>query len=351
MLKGAKFSTKEVIVISAVSVVLLAVPVIGMKANLYEDADHVANMLAPILTFVGSVLVYLAFKAQIKANKDIQKQFELQYDDGYFFRLIDSINSKIINSSYKSGNETLEGYAIFKQVLSDLLDEYHDLTLMYPEQIICNIPEKVSDKEYEEFEFLFSIKEYAYSSEARENSLELKSYLLSKSGENYEYFKSKYDMDISEPRGIVTADEMKLYERKSRFAKHFCLIHFYHMDSEFRQHFYKNCFHRTKRKYAFLLDGYFRNVYTLLQFINKSKRKEEYKDFIQNNFTNDEKAIFYHYLMSCDNLKIEYANLILDLGLLEDMYFEQHSFYGLFNRHHYFTEIDNIKKLIIDSDT
>lgn len=61
-----------------------------------EQADHLANSLAPVISFISAVLVYLAFREQVKANNKIQSQIEKQGQEVIFFRQMDVLE-KLLN--------------------------------------------------------------------------------------------------------------------------------------------------------------------------------------------------------------------------------------------------------------
>lgn len=76
--------------------------------------DTIGGVTAPFLSFFGSILVYLALKAQIKANKLVQKQFRKQQKIEFrqnfettFFNLL-SIHHQIISDIDFESNKLLE---------------------------------------------------------------------------------------------------------------------------------------------------------------------------------------------------------------------------------------------------
>ncbi|MFA9190425.1 hypothetical protein AAGV28_03500 [Flavobacterium sp. FZUC8N2.13] len=73
-----------------------------------EIGDTIGGITAPFLGFFGSVLVYLALKAQIDANEQVRKQFEKQEEEGLINNRIEFLKTKVsilreeINSFYFS---------------------------------------------------------------------------------------------------------------------------------------------------------------------------------------------------------------------------------------------------------
>jgi hypothetical protein len=60
--------------------------VLGNTPN--EIGDSIGGITAPFLSFFGSILVYLALKAQVNANNQFQKQFELQKFESQFYEML-----------------------------------------------------------------------------------------------------------------------------------------------------------------------------------------------------------------------------------------------------------------------
>lgn len=78
-----------------------------------DIATTVSGILGTTFSFFGSILVFLALKAQIKANKQVQKQFEKQEKEQIlesrkeYFRSRSNLILNEINSFYYSFNDEL----------------------------------------------------------------------------------------------------------------------------------------------------------------------------------------------------------------------------------------------------
>lgn len=64
----------------------------------------IGGITAPFLSFFGSILVYLALKAQIKANQQVQNQFKLQEESVVFRDKITMMNEKINVLNFEINN-------------------------------------------------------------------------------------------------------------------------------------------------------------------------------------------------------------------------------------------------------
>lgn len=80
-----------------------------------QIGDTIGGTTAPFLGFFGSILVYLALKAQIDANEQVRKQFKKQEEDAKIDKKNSYYKEKIslikleINNFYFSYNESVFG--------------------------------------------------------------------------------------------------------------------------------------------------------------------------------------------------------------------------------------------------
>jgi hypothetical protein len=148
MEKSKKTTLIETLFFIGALIVFLEIPIFATKANNYEDGDHFASMLSPLLSFFGSVLVYIAFKAQIKANSQIQDQFIKQNYDQNFYRLIDNIQIRISNSEIqRSNNEKIEkGFAILEYIVAEMISKAEKSIIVFGRQILLLNPECLDDE-------------------------------------------------------------------------------------------------------------------------------------------------------------------------------------------------------------
>lgn len=97
---------KERNIIIGIGLFIICLPIIFTRElNLisFKDTgaigDTIGGITAPFISFFGAILVYLALRAQIDANEQIKEQFERQNNDQIFFRIVDSLNTRIVNYS------------------------------------------------------------------------------------------------------------------------------------------------------------------------------------------------------------------------------------------------------------
>lgn len=110
-----KLSKNECLLIIFFGILILITPYLITRnlglvsfADTGEIGDTIGGITAPFLGFFGSVLVYLALKAQIDANEQVRLQFEKQENEVLITNRIEFLKTKVfilreeINSFYFS---------------------------------------------------------------------------------------------------------------------------------------------------------------------------------------------------------------------------------------------------------
>lgn len=90
-----------------------------------DIATTVSGILGTALGFFGSILVYKALREQVKANKLIQKQFQIQVFESRLYKMLDIYNLNVSDLKFigrKTGNQ-FEG----KKVFSNMINNYNKL--------------------------------------------------------------------------------------------------------------------------------------------------------------------------------------------------------------------------------
>lgn len=106
--------------VGIVLVILFCVPLLLTQFHIVDFTktgnigDTIGGITAPFLSLLGSVLVFIAFKEQIKANKLVQAQFSLQQFETQFFEMLklhkDNVNEMFLatgDGPHLSGRDVL----------------------------------------------------------------------------------------------------------------------------------------------------------------------------------------------------------------------------------------------------
>ena len=139
----------------------------------------ISGITAPFIAIAAAILTFLAFKMQVIANEQVQKQFELQQFESQFFKFLDTYISIVDRIKYQSrfSGEYFEGkdyfYVLhleFKELLKDIrkfhskCPQFRDnlVTSEYSSNILeLNIVKNVGENKKEELFFFFEL-EIAY---------------------------------------------------------------------------------------------------------------------------------------------------------------------------------------------
>lgn len=265
----------ETFCIIAITISLLSLPVLAYRANNFEDGGHFANMLAPILSFVGSVLVYLAFKAQIKANSQIQEQFQKQNYDQNFFRLIDNIQNRITNSEIQRlKSEKIEkGLGIFDYIVEEIAKKAQNSSNLFGEKILITNPECLNDEIWKKF-----------FAEADGNKYK-----------DFKILKKKFlNADQESRHKILDEDIYQEYnEEYESLLKEIFMKYFYLQSEEYYSIYYAHLSKPYLDKYIVFFDSYYRSISMILKHIDSIKDNQFYSDYFIDNLTTHEKIMIW----------------------------------------------------------
>jgi len=118
-----------------------------------EIGDTIGGITAPFLSFFGSILVYLALRAQIDANEQIKDQFVIQNQSHIFFKLIDNINNRIESISFESfdGYKTVDikGYDAVTSIANNFASDMEWKCSEYGRQLLSKTPEIIELSYYQ----------------------------------------------------------------------------------------------------------------------------------------------------------------------------------------------------------
>lgn len=272
--------------------------------------DSIGGMTAPFFSLLSCILVYAAFKAQIRANQLIQDQFKEQNNDNLFFRLIDSMHNKVSMASLQEFNKEVSGqeglYALNRQIRNRYIKELKKVGVEY----MIEFPQEVNNDIYRE---LLKCDNGIYIND-----------------ENVQSFKESFiQRNAFEERFLMSREELiEKYESHSDFHK--CLIklgkdNFYKTFIERRWHVYQTVFEKEHEKHRGFFEGYFNSLKYLLSFIKNNDTDDKnnithpfYVNFLKENLTSIEKVLIFYY---CASTKCDYTTkkLIKKYSILDGL--------------------------------
>lgn len=291
----------ETIIIILAIIVFFSIPILATKSGKLEDGDHFASTLAPILSLISSILVYIAFKAQIKANEKIQLQFDIQNFDQNFFRLIDNIEKRINNSEIEhfNGEQKIKGYAILEYIVGEVnkKNTYH--SSLFGKNILLTNPSCLND----------NIWEKIYN-EIDGNKFK-----------NWKEVKKKFLESDENERELIINDITKYEEYDDEFFKIKIEIfntYFYDQSLDFFNKYYNYSFKKLFSSYIVFFDSYYRSIKMIMKHIDSIENVEFYKNYLNDNLTTYEKLIIWM-AISSGKFGVESKQRILKFEILSTL--------------------------------
>lgn len=291
----------ETILIIGFVIVLLSIPVLAYKSDNFDEGDHFAGMLGTFLSFLGSILVYVAFKAQIKANDTIQKQFEKQNFDHNFFRLIDNIEKRIINSEivHLKGDKKESGFAILDYIIDEINKNHPKYNSMFGRYIVLTNPECLSDDMWKLF--FNEIDGNKYNS--------------------FESLKKEFINGNNNQRNKILSEDVVDIQYNTGYDDFILKIfttYFYEQSQEFYDTYYNYIINRFFQKYIIFFDGYYKSISMILKHIDSITDNKFYLDYLIDNLTTYEKVIIW-LAASMRRFSKDSSRRILKFGILESL--------------------------------
>ena len=196
-----------------------------------EIGDAIGGITAPFIGFGGSILVYLALKAQIDANNKIQEQFAKQEQDNQIEKRIDYFKNRTsiiqfeINNFYyvfidinTMGNPKFyyQGAQAIHKLLQNSTNSYYGQKERTPYELEPKLVELKSLLVFFEFTVIEIINDILIDEENKSNILNVLQYILnSKIKANFEsvkQFKSEHNSACPEGCGNYHGIPSELFD-------------------------------------------------------------------------------------------------------------------------------------------
>jgi hypothetical protein len=278
--------------------------------SVQDISSTVSGILGTFLSFFGSILVFMALKSQIKANKLVQNQFRQQSDEQLFFRLTDALHNRIINYSFdiEDGKnlKKIASYDILIFIMKKLRNDMYSQCTMYGRQLLVRNPEIIA------VDFFMKINNMRtiladYSIEKAENLRE-KIINIENHNDRWEYVKMYFNSVTFE-----NVDQRNLLNSIGA-------VYFYKTPYEKRHDMYQRVIDVNYELYGGFFNGYFNNFEYLMRFVDSIKENIFYVNYLKTSLTQYEKAFIFYYITS-NKSSTELRQLIKKYGLLNDLEF------------------------------
>jgi hypothetical protein len=304
-----KLTLPEIALIAILSIFFIIIPLIVFLKNIDLDyiekpvdiGNNIAGLLAPFLSLAGSILVYIAFKAQIQANKEIQNQFTKQNNDQHFYRLIDSLDKRISQYSFTEDNEQYSGYNILTLFIKKIRRNLERQTSDVGRKIFITHPEVIPDSDYKRIYPHFDDEIFINPQKVKE------AFLNTQPQDREDIFSN----------GLLQY-QMHDGESFENGLREIALSNFYKVPAKNHLNFYYGGFRDLMNSNASFFDGYFKTLELILNHIHQNNNDVFYINYLKGNLTTIEKSIIFLYL-GCFKNKPQMNGLIIKYGILDDL--------------------------------
>lgn len=275
--------------------ILLIIRLVLPHKSSQDIATTISGILGTALGFFGSILVYKALIEQVKANRLIQKQFELQQFESRLYKMLDIYNLNVNNLKLfgrKTGN-LFEGKTVFSHMISNFnklkreISEFNSAKNYANDQIInvnysANINElNININEWLVLELSYILFFYGVGVTGRKN---IKSLLSEKY--NQEYLIQLLNYLSNKPVEYNSSDEIKEHWKNLMLK----FDPFTKPNNSSFDKFYNG--HQSN------LGHYYRHLFMIIKFINEQNNltyleKWEYSKLLRTQLSNHEQELFF----------------------------------------------------------
>lgn len=311
-LQKSGISKKELIFFLGVVLIIFCIPLLLTNSWFYikdftvtgNIGDTIGGITAPFLSVLGSVLVFIAFKEQVKANNLVQKQFIQQNFDQLFFRLMDNQQVKILNYSINA-NKEYKSFEALDYLNKQLLKEMNKQMCNWGRHIICKYTEKIAD---DYFVRIYTRDTVLGNAFPIKEAIQLKNDLLTKNyNDRWEYLKSYV--------GSTNHESAKQKDVLESIAN----VYFYKIPFNGRQDIYSRAYSEVYKKNSVFLDNYFNGIVHIMKVLNSISKDTFHLDYFKTNISNTEKSIIFYNIAAKESSQ-EIALLLENMQLLNNLY-------------------------------
>jgi len=260
--------------------------------------DKIGGLMSPFVALAGVFITFLAFYMQYKANNiqiglfnQNQKEQNQLLKEQMFFRLLDNLNQRIINFTYRdsflvagSRDETVS-YEALNTLIGKFKDKIDYQCPLLGRRLLAKIPEQIDITHYRKIYQATTIADIFNFEQAEE----LKDTIIKKgtSGERWEYLKNLIGNNN---------DNLNL----NSALKSISHAEFYNIDFKERENLYITSYDELYAKYGGFMDGYTKNLTYLINFITQIPNGENlfFIDYLKSTLSTQETILIFYFCSS-----------------------------------------------------
>ncbi len=257
-------------------------------------------------SYLSGIYGTLAFLILAYTTDITRKQFKTQNEDNVFFKLYDSLQNRIVNSSITISESEHSGHQTLKVLATRFYEELSEEAIEIARMLLVKSPEEISNVHYMKIFEAISGDGYIDTWSEDKDS-------LIQEINNQPDFNSKWE-HIKIYIGSRGSETEKIREALRATGS----VNFYKIPFSERQNHYKAVVQRLSTEYGEFLDGYFRNICYLIEFALNSVNKDLYKSFIKSQLTKYELIILF-YLIAGREDGLTNKNIFHDLDIINEI--------------------------------
>ncbi|MCK0545922.1 hypothetical protein JTE78_25100 [Pseudomonas syringae pv. aptata] len=293
---------KNRLIISALAAIILAPAILYLSkfhGGLTDQHGRWGEVGSYFSGIYGSLaLLVLAYTAHLT-----QAQFRRQNEDSIFYKLFDSLQHRIQNSSISIKGKEFSAHKSLKYIVDGFYKELSDEAVEIGRMLFCTQPEKIANVHYTKLFAALNGQNWIETFE--EDRAAFIDDITSQGhfNERWDQLKNYIGSCGEEPHSIREA----LRATGS--------VNFYKIPFKSRRRHYAAALHRILAEHGEFLDGYLSTILYITDICATSKNSLQYARYAQSQLTRYEVVILFYLLAGSDE-KIVGAENLKTLGLL-----------------------------------
>ncbi len=265
--------------------IILLMPILCYLIYFHYGFSNNSNEWSQFGSYIGGIYGPIGLLILSYSIYQSSKQFRIEKEDGLFYKILDNQQQRIVNFSLKDESGEISSYETLNYFVTKLYNKIEKDCVLLGRTLLKRMPEKIASLYYMK---LLQAQSSNYSTDfAIEAELLSKKLISLNENERWEHIKDYV--------GSVGYES----EKQHAALRALGCVYFYKIDfEEYRRDIYASVFNSNNKKYGSFYDGYFKNLEYIVDFIQQSKSKITYAQYLIAQLTRYEKVFIFYYLAS-----------------------------------------------------
>ena len=273
-------------VILFILVILFTLPIVAYVSSFHGELSAEHERWSQFGSYLSGVYGTLAFLILAYTTNMTRRQFKAQNDDNVFFKLHESHQNRIFNSSIEVSGKEYRSYEVVKYVANKFYDELSMESVKLARKLLVTDYRTIDNVHY------MKILQSKYGNDAISSFDKYKQdfikHLEQCTDDNSRHEVLKTLIGPVDHEGEDVKDALRATGS----------VNFYKIDFKQRQNYYRCVEERLLDEFGEFLDGYYRNVRFMIKFSENSVNKETYREIIRSQLNKYELIILFYMVVS-----------------------------------------------------